>query len=121
MVKRNQRWEELVQLTVMARDIELAKLSELKLDLSARKSVVAELKVRQKSCFTQSPEWDSPDMVQISGADSRWLAWLEVAISKQNTEISRKMGEFEMQSVQARRAFGRSQTVRSLSKKSGKS
>ena len=120
MAKVDQRWEELHQLATFVRDIELAKLSGLNLDISERKSAISELRVRRRNGSAQVRDVSNPDAAQVSGADLRWLDWLKGEIRSQNSEVARKIAEFELQAVRARKAFGRAQVVKSISEKLSK-
>lgn len=116
MAKIDQRWAQLRQLMELVSDLELVKLSKLSAEVTARKAVSDGLRLRKLADIRKFQSKNEPDAAQKSGADMKWVLWLETEIKNQNTALAQKRGEYEAQSVNAQRAFGRALSVNSVSK-----
>ena len=109
-----QNWQELIKISGMISDLELSKLAKAQSDADGIKLEIAELRAMKKTRNQAVCLESEFDISQISGADQKWLLWLDNTIRTKNAKLAEKLAVKEMQTTKARAAFGRTVALKEI-------
>lgn len=113
----NDHSRNLLRLMEMIKDVELMRLAEIAARQDELSGQIATLEQSRADRANAISGLEGLDAALLSGADSRWSAWLAAEAKRLEAVAAVKMAERDQQFAIAQRAFGRAQTLAGLLQK----
>ncbi len=111
----NKRVDDLITVTQMGLDVELAKLRTIQDQIDERTNTIELIRTEKKRRVDTLTHLGSADFALVSGADQKWLLWQQSQIAKINMELANLRVKKAVQTDIAKAAFGKKQVIQKLS------
>ncbi len=108
---------DLIRITQMSLDVELAKLRKLQESMDEIYAEISDLKHAEQHRLAALKTQGKADLAFSSGADEKWWKWRQVQLARLNTKLAALRAQRDIQTTAAKTAFGKNQVVQAIAHK----